>query len=55
MDKSSMDKDELFKFVLAHQAEWGNAYREQERKRKLAKNREEKKRYKEKLKEEQKR
>lgn len=46
-----MDKESLFKYVLAHQTEWGNAYREQERKRKLAKNREEKKRYNEKLEE----
>jgi hypothetical protein len=42
-----MDKEAMFKYCLAHQAEWGEAYREQERIRKLKKNREEKKRYKE--------
>ena len=42
---------EIFEYTLSKQAEWGRLYREQEARKKLAKNRAEKQRVKDKVRE----
>ena len=44
-----MTQEEMFKYCIEHQAEWGTAYREQQRIIKMKKNRAEKQRVKDKL------
>jgi hypothetical protein len=46
-----MNQEELFKYMCEHQGVWGRAYKEQQRRIKLQKNRAEKQRVKDKLEE----